>query len=84
MRTIGFSLATSLLALAFGASGLMMARPTLAKSGAAAASAATLLDAYEIPIDKMLSMRRRGCPGLGRGFACRCGSSRSRGRRWSR
>ncbi len=32
-----------LLALAFGASGLMMARPTLAKSGAAAASAAGLL-----------------------------------------
>jgi hypothetical protein len=32
-----------LLALAFGASGLMMARPTLAKSGAAAALAATLL-----------------------------------------
>ena len=43
-----------------------------------------LLDAYEILIDKMLSIRRRGCPGLGRGFACRCGSSRSRGRRWSR
>jgi len=42
------------------------------------------LGAYETPIDKMLSIRRRGCPGLGRGFACRCGSSRSRGRRWSR
>src|SRR4051794_17347634 len=34
------------------------------------------LDAYEILIDKMLSVRRRGCPGLGRGFACRCGCSR--------
>ena len=42
------------------------------------------LDAYEILIDKMLSIRRRGCPGRGRGSACRCGSSRSRGRRWSR
>ena len=42
------------------------------------------LGAYETPIDKMLSMRRLGCPGAGRGLACRCGSSRSRGRRWSR
>ena len=47
------------------------------------------LGAYETALTKLRSTRCCLCGGadaqvLGRGFACRCGSSRSRGRRWSR